>query len=143
MSPTVAFPDFATSRQQRGERSFVCTLHMGDAVPAWVHVAGDLDVRSSPRLRRALEHADTPSRLVVLDLRGLTSIDSSGVDVIVDAAARARQAARRLMILRGVSQVDHVLAERGAFDILDVIELDPPDPVQRMLPRIANTNDAA
>jgi anti-anti-sigma factor len=132
---TVAFPDFSANR---AARSFECTLLAGDLGPAWVHVAGDLDSRSAPRLARALRHADTVPRLAVLDLRQLTSIDSAGVEVIVDASIRAWRAKRRLMVLRGPSQVDRRLALSGASDVVEFIDLDlaePPAPVFPPLPR--------
>ena len=41
------------------------------------------------------------AQLVVLDLRELAFMDSSGVHAIVNASIRARQVGRRLVLLRG------------------------------------------
>jgi anti-anti-sigma factor len=143
MSLTVAFPDFSADRKHRGARSFVCTLQAGDVGPAWVHVAGDLDVSSAPRLARALRHTDSPPHMVVLDLRDLSSLDSAGVAVIVDASTRARRAEHRLMLIRGIPQVDRMLALSGACDALEIVDLEPPEPRGRALRRLVQPDDAA
>jgi anti-anti-sigma factor len=143
VSVTVAFPDFSAGRERGVGRAFVCTLQAGDVGPSWVRVAGDLDLSSAPRLAQALRHADAPPRLVVLDLRELRSIDSCGVHVIVDASAQARRARRRLILIRGPSQVDRVLALAGAHDVLEIVDLDPPEPRGRALGQLALPDDAA
>jgi len=143
MSVTVAFPDFSSSRERGVGRAFVCTLQAGDLGPSWVHVAGDLDSGSAPRLEHALRHTDTRPRMVVLDLRELRSIDSSGVAVIIDAATKARRAQRRLMLIRGPSQVDRALARVGAENVLEIVDLEPPDRISRPHRPLARTDDAA
>lgn len=143
MSVTVAFPDFSVSRECGVGHPFVCALHAGDVGPSWVRVAGDLEIGSAPRLEQALRHTDPPPRMVVLDLRELRSIDSSGVEVIVDASTRARLSGRRLVLIRGPSQVDRVLALSHACDLLEIVDLDPPDPLARVLGRLARTDGAA
>jgi anti-sigma B factor antagonist len=133
MSVSVAFPDFSADRRHPRGRVFACTLQASDIGPAWVHVAGDLDISSAPRLEQALLHTDRSPRLVILDLRQLSSVDSFGVDVIVDASIRARRAKRRLMLIRGTSQVDHMLALSGASDVLEIFDLDSSEPPDRAL----------
>lgn len=143
MSPSAAFPDFSPGREHTAERAFVCTLKAGDSGPAWVHVAGDLDVSSAPRLEHALRHTDTPPRLVVLNLRSLASIDATGAQTIVDAAIRARRARRRLMLLRGRSQADRMLAMSGASHVLEIVDLGPLEPFARPQPLLVRPDDAA
>jgi anti-anti-sigma factor len=143
MSPSVAFPDFSTDRERRVGRSFVCTLQAGEVGPAWVHVAGDLDVKSVPRLERALRHTDTPPRLVVLDLRCLKSIDSAGVELIVDASIRAQRAHRRLMVVRGPPQVDRMLLLSGLSNVVKIVDLDRRESRARAVGLIASSDDAA
>ena len=70
---------------------FTCTWKEGGAGAAWVHVAGDLDLATAPLLKRALRDAQLCARVVVLDLRELTFIESTGVHVILDAAAGVRR----------------------------------------------------
>jgi anti-anti-sigma factor len=67
---------------------------------AWVRVAGRLDLATVPQLVRTLRETQLSARLVVLDLRELQSMDSSGVHVIVNACIRARRLGGRLVLLR-------------------------------------------
>jgi anti-anti-sigma factor len=143
MSLTVAFPDFSATRERGAGQEFVCTMQAGDVSPVWVHVAGKLDIRSAPRLERALRHADNRSCLVVLDLRELTFIDSCGVHVIVEASIDAQLAKRRLMLVRGPLRVDRMLARSPASDVLDIVELDPGESFTRAVPQFTLTDDAA
>ena len=52
---------------------------------------------ATTRLERTLSRSQ--ARLVVLDLRELTFIDSSGVHAIVSAGIRARKGGRRLVLV--------------------------------------------
>lgn len=67
---------------------------------AWVRVAGRLDVAGVPQLVRTLRQTQLRARLVVLDMRELQLMDSSGVHVIVNASIRARRLGGRLVVLR-------------------------------------------
>jgi anti-anti-sigma factor len=70
----------------------------GDAT--WVRIVGRLDLAAVPQLVRTLRQAQLKARLVVLDLRELQLMDSSGVHVIVNASIRARRLGGRLVLLR-------------------------------------------
>jgi anti-anti-sigma factor len=72
----------------------------GAADAAWVHLAGRLDLAAVPQLVRTLRQAQLKARLVVLDLRELQLMDSSGVHVIVNASIRARRLGGRLVLRR-------------------------------------------
>lgn len=72
--------------QEEGYRALVHTRPDGCAVVA---VQGSLDAASAPRLATLLrEQLDAGARLVV-DLRGVDLIDSSGVRVLVEAWVRS------------------------------------------------------
>jgi anti-anti-sigma factor len=107
---------------------FVCSWQTGGWGAGWVRVAGELDIVTSPQFRRTLREAQLSVRLVVLDLRELTFIDSSGVHVILDAAADARRAGRRLLIVRGPKQVDRMLTLTGVRTQVLIFDLDPAKP---------------
>ena len=87
----------------------------------------------SGRCARLSWHA----RLVVLDLRGLAFMDSSGVHAIVDAGIRARQGGRRLIVLRGPPNVDRVFTLAGRRDDVEIHDLDPVEPPVQALLRLA------
>jgi anti-sigma B factor antagonist len=92
---------------------------------AWVEVAGEVDIATALKLERTLYEALTEARLVVLDLCDLTFMDSSGVHAIVRARDRARQAASRLILVRGPAHVHRLLALTGASEHLEIGDLGP------------------
>jgi anti-sigma B factor antagonist len=108
--------------------SFLCTWRAGGSQAAWVHVAGELDLASSSRLRQTLREAQLDARLVVLDLRDLTFIDSSGIHVILDAAHAATREGRRLMLVHGPPEVHRVLELTGVSAHLSILDLHPAEP---------------
>jgi anti-sigma B factor antagonist len=71
-----------------------------DGVPAVVEVSGELDIAAVPEVQRAVAVAeqDRPATLA-LDLSEVVHVDSSGLRVLLDAAARARSRAGRLVIV--------------------------------------------
>jgi anti-anti-sigma factor len=110
---------------------------------AWVPATGELDLATAPALERRLRGAELRARLTVMDLRGLTFMDSSGVGVIVDATIRARCTGGRLVLVRGCSQVDRVLALSGASEVVESVELDPGEPAVQVLLQLAQREPAA
>jgi anti-anti-sigma factor len=81
--------------------AFDCSWQAGGFGAAWVHVEGEVDLATSPQLLRTLGEAQREARLVVLDVREVTFIDSAGVHAILAAAATARREGQRLMLVRG------------------------------------------
>jgi anti-sigma B factor antagonist len=83
-----------------------------------LEVRGDLDMATRPALARRIDDVldTTPPRLVV-DLAGLAFIDSSGIDALVTARARAEKvgvpfalaspsrACRRILDITGVADL--------------------------------------
>jgi anti-anti-sigma factor len=68
------------------DREGSCSVTVGDeGGGAVVHVAGDLDVWTAPLVWRALQSALRKSSSVVVDLRDVTSIDPTGLSVLVRA----------------------------------------------------------
>jgi len=109
-----------------GALECLCRERGPDAV--CVHVAGALDLATSPLLAQTLRSAELRARRVVLDLRELTFMDPSSVHVIVDASVRARRVKRQLILVRGPSQVDRVFTLTGAANVLEIGDLDPTEP---------------
>lgn len=104
---------------------FDCTLRDGGVDAAWMRVTGELDLVTAPILARALSQAEENARRVVLDLRELTFLDSSGAHVIFDADYRATAAGRRLVLVRGPANVNRVLDLARPSDSLVIVDLDP------------------
>ena len=78
---------------------FACSWTLNGHDAALVHAAGELDVATAKYLAKVLDEAHAEARTVVLDVRDLSFMDSSGVHLIVDASARARHGGRRLVLV--------------------------------------------
>lgn len=122
---------------------FTCAWKEGGSGAAWVYVAGELDLATASRLRQTLEEAQAYARMVVLDLRELTFMGSAGVHVILDAAADARQAAGRLILVRAPAQVDRVLTLTGVPGQVLIVDLDQSEAPARALLHLAQRRAAA
>ncbi|HET7488166.1 MAG TPA: STAS domain-containing protein [Acidimicrobiales bacterium] len=93
-----------------------------DPVSAAVSPAGDLDVSTSPRLLACIDEllAEGRSKIVV-DLRAVTFIDSSGLGALVKAHKHAGPTAR----LTVVQPPPHVHRAMEISGILKVITVEP------------------
>jgi anti-sigma B factor antagonist len=100
---------------------FACSwTTVGDADAAWMHLAGELDIATTPRLEFTLSEAHAQSRLVVLDLRELEFMDAAGTVAIVRATHRARRIGRQLRLVRTSPVIERVFALTGtAGDVVD------------------------
>ena len=91
----------------------------------WLAMGGELDVFSAPELRAALREAKLgPAETLVLDMRGLGFIDSSGLAVILGAHERANreQANPVQIVIKDSAAVESLFELIGARDYLEVIE---------------------
>jgi anti-sigma B factor antagonist len=138
VSETLVLPDAIAGPADVLPPAFVCTCRDGGLDAAWVHVAGELDIATAPQLERTLAQAQSQARLVLLDLRGLAFMDSSGMHAIADAGIRARQVARRLIVLRGCPDVDRIFTLNRGVDAVEIHELDPGEPPVQLLLRLAD-----
>jgi anti-anti-sigma factor len=71
-------------------------------------IAGDVDLASAPELERSLSALQTGGRPVLLDLRDVSFMDSSGLRVILTADARARSLGSRLLLVPGPPGVQRI-----------------------------------
>jgi anti-sigma B factor antagonist len=86
---------------------------------AVISVSGELDLASSPALEEELERAaNSGTRLVVVDLRELEFMDSTGLSVLVRAHQRAAQNDQRFGLVNGSQQVQRLLSLTGVADRL-------------------------
>ena len=85
-----------------------------------VEVAGELDLHSAPQLRaelaRAVENGAAPH--IVVDLAGVTFLDSTGVGVLVGALKRAREADGALHFCNAQPRVRRVFEITGLIGAL-------------------------
>jgi anti-anti-sigma factor len=104
--------------------TFATRLSRRDGV-VWLALGGELDVFSAPRLRSCLEEAvASDSEPLVLDLRGLEFLDSSGLAVILSVHERREQADTEplRLVIRGSGAVEALFETIGAGDYLHISE---------------------
>ncbi len=88
-----------------------------------VHLRGELDLSSAERVERELERVESERpELIVLDLSGLTFLDSTGLRLIVTADQRARQSDRRLAVVRGPATVQRVFTITKLDERLEMVD---------------------
>ena len=89
-----------------------------------VHVIpqGELDIATVPHLDRSLRIAREAEEDVVLDLRELEFIDSSGGHLLVAADRRIRESGGRLLVFLGSGEVAWLLQLLGIDRMLEVID---------------------
>jgi anti-anti-sigma factor len=77
--------------------------------PVRVVLQGELDISSAGKVEEELTRVEASNPdLIVLDLRGLEFMDSSGLRAIVSADTRARESGRRIAIVRGPAAVQRI-----------------------------------
>ena len=101
---------------------FTCSCTNGGPGAARVQVGGELDIATAPQLERTLDASQ--AQLVVVDLREVTFLDSSGLHAIINAAIRARQDGRRLVLVRVPSNVKRILTLTGISDHVEIADAD-------------------
>jgi anti-sigma B factor antagonist len=91
---------------------------------AWIlAVSGELDLRTSPMLEERLDRVwGSGAELVILDLRQIEFMDSTGLRVLLGAHQRAQETSRRFALVRGADQVERVLTLTGVRDLLTVVD---------------------
>jgi anti-anti-sigma factor len=118
--------------------AFHCSWADGGVDATWVHLAGELDIATTPQLERALREPRLQARLVVLDLRELAFTDSCGVHAIVEASIRARQVGHRVLLLGGPPGVDRVFTLTGSSDHVVNGDIRSVEPSVRALKRLVD-----
>jgi anti-anti-sigma factor len=103
--------EFSITADERGGR-----LHLA--------LRGELDLATAPELERLLDEHLGGGDEVVVDLRGLEFMDSSGVRVLVAGHAHAGREGTRMVIVRpppdsAVAKIIEVSGLDGELDFVD------------------------
>ena len=97
-----------------------------DAGVVRIALSGDLDVASAESVeQRLIELEGGGADRVILDLRGLDFIDSTGLSLLINADRRGRQAGRQVTIVSGTGAPRRILETTGLHGRLDIVEDDP------------------
>lgn len=88
-----------------------------------ISLKGELDLSTIEKVEQELTRAeDDGHRLIVLDLGGLTFLDSTGLRTIVTADQRARRSGRRVVILKGPATVHRVFTITRLDERLEMVD---------------------
>lgn len=86
-------------------------------------LTGELDISGAARVEQELERIEREApATIVLDLRDLAFMDSTGLRVIVAADSRAREQSRRLVIVRGSDTVQRIIEMTRLHERLEIVE---------------------
>jgi anti-anti-sigma factor len=123
---------------------FACVTTPDGVDSAWVELRGELDMATAPQLAWTLREPPLlVPHLVVLDLRELWFIDSSGVRAIAEASIRARRSGRRLVLVGGSAAVQRMFTLTGRSADVDILDLDPVEQPAEIIPRLAREDQAS
>ncbi|MDA0184384.1 STAS domain-containing protein [Solirubrobacter phytolaccae] len=90
---------------------------------AAVRVTGDLDSVTAPQVWGVLDEALEHARLVVINLREVLFVDSSGLRLLLEATRRTRESGARLVLIgaqKGVERLFALTATRALVDAIPV-----------------------
>jgi anti-sigma B factor antagonist len=96
---------------------------------ALVELRGELDLATAPRVAEVLDGLELDAagvRHVVLDLRGLTFMDASGLHELLRQNDYAHQNRHNLSVVRGRKAIDRLLALTAIEKLLVLVD-DPED----------------
>lgn len=89
-------------------------------------VRGEIDLATAGRLRDAIEPHMGPKQTIVLDLSEVEFMDSSSLNVLVQARGRLTQDGGSLVLRNPSSAAHRVLTVAGATDLLETDARDHP-----------------
>jgi anti-sigma B factor antagonist len=101
----------------------ISTETQGEAVV--VHLSGDLDVYTAPRLKEALELSSAGAARVIVDLSGVPFIDSTALGVLVGALQVAQSNGGDLRLVVGdafLLKIFRITGFDGMFSIYPKVE---------------------
>jgi anti-anti-sigma factor len=88
--------------------------------------AGEIDVATVERLREPLRAAEDEADAVVLDLRSVGFMDTSGLQLVFEQQRRAAQSGFEFVVVRGSRQLQRLFDIAGFGDRLRMVD-DPAD----------------
>ncbi len=77
----------------------VTTAPSAGSMPAVVRVAGELDLAVVPHIRAAFASVEAGAAALVLDLSGVSHLDSTGLRAVLEGARNAAADGRRFIVV--------------------------------------------
>ena len=93
-----------------------------EGLAAVIVISGELDLASGPRLEEELAALNPDVRMVVVDLRNLEFMDSTGLSIIVRAHQRLAEHDCELSLVRGSPQVQRLLDLTGVAERVRLVQ---------------------
>lgn len=88
-----------------------------------VALSGELDLVASPALDRAIgDQAESDVDLVVVDLRRLEFMDSTGLHAVLRIQQGAHELGRRFAVIRGPDHVQRLFELTGLTETLTIVD---------------------
>lgn len=81
-------------------------------------LSGEIDLLGAPKIEAALKDVPADSELIVIDLRGLTFIDSSGLHALATGQQLCLARGQELRIIPGPPNVQRLFEITGMNDVL-------------------------
>ena len=92
-----------------------------------LRLTGELDLAGVGRFERLLvADGSSETGTFVVDMRGLTFIDSSGLRALIMADQRVRAEGGRFVVVKGSKQVNEVLEMTGVSKQIELLDEPPP-----------------
>ncbi len=117
-----AFPDETAAEPvfELGELSIESSR---DGEVQTLRLSGELDLANVEQVERELRRVEaTDVRRIVLDLAGLTFLDSSGIRLLIAGAGRAQPDDDRFVIRRPSERIRRVLRIAGVLERLPIAD---------------------
>lgn len=94
-----------------------------DGTTVRLALEGELDIASAGQVERELARIEREAPpAIVLDLRRLAFMDSTGLRIVVAADARAREQDRRLVVVRGPEAVQRIFRMTRLDERLEMVD---------------------
>ena len=120
-------PEGTTSAASFEASPFEVTTDTTGSTPT-VRVSGELDLDTYALLQAAIRSIElTTTDDLLLDLRNVTFLDSTGLNMLLAEVARARSEGRRLLLVRPGGPADRIFQLTLLEDRFEFVE-GPPDP---------------
>lgn len=117
MTQTPGPDDSVLSTRDRGDCTVVVTEETGQTV---AHVTGEIDIATCQRLRDAIEPHLGRGQRVILDLSGVRFMDSSCLNVLLDAHTTLTGDGGSLILRNPSDAAQRLLSLSGLAELFDV-----------------------
>jgi len=139
----VSSPDFSTAARDQFLAQQLAAEVRAHRRTALIELRGELDIATVAKVADLLDGLETTPdgiRHVVLDLRGLTFMDSSGLHELLRQNDYARSNRHNLAVVRGPETIQRLLELTRTEELLVLV--DDPDELAPPASSAASTEDA-